>query len=161
QAPAALEAVCLKAMARKAEDRYRSPRALADDLEHWLADEPVSAYREPLRTRLARWGRRHRALVASAAGLLVAAVVALSAGLVLLGRKQAEVVQERNASQRAKAQEEAINKFLVEDLLAAATPEELGKDVPMRKVLDKAAQKVETSFPDQPEVEAAVRLAIG
>ncbi|MBI1915937.1 MAG: serine/threonine protein kinase [Planctomycetes bacterium] len=161
RAPAALEAVCLKAMARKAEDRYRAPRALADDLEHWLADEPVSAYREPLRTRLARWGRRHRPLVASAAVLLVAAVVALSTGLVLLGRKQAEVVQERNAARRAKAQEGAINKFLVEDLLAAARPEELGKDVPMRKVLDRAAKKVERAFADQPEVEAAVRLAIG
>ena len=45
--PAALEAVCLKAMAMKPEDRYASPRALADDVERWLADEPVSAYREP------------------------------------------------------------------------------------------------------------------
>ena len=43
----ALEAICLKAMALKPEDRYASPRALADDLERWLADEPVSAYREP------------------------------------------------------------------------------------------------------------------
>src|SRR5206468_3178820 len=51
---AALEAVCLKAMALRPEDRYASPRALADDLERWLADEPVTAYREPLRRRLAR-----------------------------------------------------------------------------------------------------------
>ncbi len=38
----ALEAVCLKAMALEPEDRYATPRALADDIEHWLADEPVS-----------------------------------------------------------------------------------------------------------------------
>ena len=44
---AALEAVCLKAMALRPEDRYASPRALADDVEHWLADEPVSALPEP------------------------------------------------------------------------------------------------------------------
>src|SRR5262249_34349130 len=37
--PAALEAVCLKAMALRPEDRYPSPRVLADELEHWLADE--------------------------------------------------------------------------------------------------------------------------
>ena len=42
----ALEAVCLKAMALKPEDRYATPRALADDIERWLADEPVAAYRE-------------------------------------------------------------------------------------------------------------------
>ena len=39
----ALEAVCLKAMALRPEDRYPTPRALAEDIEHWLADEPVSA----------------------------------------------------------------------------------------------------------------------
>jgi hypothetical protein len=43
----ALEAVCLKAMARRPEDRYGSPRALAEDIERWMADEPVSGYREP------------------------------------------------------------------------------------------------------------------
>jgi serine/threonine protein kinase/tetratricopeptide (TPR) repeat protein len=161
QVPPALEAVCVKAMALRPGDRYASPRALADDIEHWLADEPVSAFREPLRTRVARWGRRHKTLVKGAAVLLVTAVAALATGLVLLGKKQREVVQERNTAQRARDKAEAINKFLVEDLLAAARPEDLGKDVPMRKVLDKAAEKVETSFPDQPEVEAAVRLAIG
>jgi tetratricopeptide (TPR) repeat protein/tRNA A-37 threonylcarbamoyl transferase component Bud32 len=161
EVPAALSAVCLKAMALKPGDRYATPRALADDVERWLADEAVSAWRGPWWVRLGRWGRRHRPLVTGAAALLLTAVAALSAGVVLLGRKQAEVVQERNAARKAKDEAEAINKFLVEDLLASARPEELGKDVPMRKVLDKAAEKVETSFPDQPEVEAAVRLAIG
>ena len=50
----ALEAVCLKAMALKPEDRYASPRALADDVERWTADEPVAAYPETLRMRLGR-----------------------------------------------------------------------------------------------------------
>src|SRR5262249_52334465 len=43
--PAALEAICFKAMAHVPQDRYPSARNLAEDLEHWLADEPVSAYR--------------------------------------------------------------------------------------------------------------------
>ena len=37
----ALDAVCVKAMQRIPEDRYASPRALADDVERWMADEPV------------------------------------------------------------------------------------------------------------------------
>src|SRR5205823_10450526 len=37
-----LEAICLKAMALRPEDRYQSPHDLANDIEHWLADEPVS-----------------------------------------------------------------------------------------------------------------------
>ena len=53
--PAALEAVCLKAMARRPEDRYASVEALARDVRQWLADEPVAAYAEPLRVRAGRW----------------------------------------------------------------------------------------------------------
>ena len=44
----ALEAICLQAMAHRPEDRYPSGRALADDLDRWMADEPVSAWHEPL-----------------------------------------------------------------------------------------------------------------
>jgi serine/threonine-protein kinase len=73
--PPALEAVCLKAMALRPEDRYPSARALADDIEHWLADEPVTAYREPWRVRSGRWVRRHKPAVAAAAAALVVAVV--------------------------------------------------------------------------------------
>ena len=40
-----LEAVCLKAMALKPDDRYATPRLLADDIERWMADEPISAWR--------------------------------------------------------------------------------------------------------------------
>jgi serine/threonine-protein kinase len=82
--PAALEAVCLKAMALRPEDRYHSPRDLADDIELWLADEPVSAYPEPLALRARRWMKRHRTLVTSAAAALLVAVTGLSAGLLLL-----------------------------------------------------------------------------
>ena len=63
---AALEAVCLKAMALRPAGPLRLARALAEDIEHWLADEPVSAWREPWPVRLARWGRRHRPLVTGA-----------------------------------------------------------------------------------------------
>src|SRR5262249_20297893 len=61
--PRALEAVCLMAMALQPEARYATALALAEDVEHWLAGEAVAAYREPWRTRLGRWARRHPALV--------------------------------------------------------------------------------------------------
>ncbi len=84
----ALEAICLKAMATEPAGRYRSPRALADDVEHWLAEEPVSAWREPIRRRLRRWGRRHRLLVTGLAATLVVAVAALAVGNVLVARQR-------------------------------------------------------------------------
>src|SRR5262249_50862620 len=45
----ALEAICLKAMALHPGDRYPSPRALADDLEHWLAEEALKKEQEALK----------------------------------------------------------------------------------------------------------------
>jgi WD40 repeat protein/tetratricopeptide (TPR) repeat protein/tRNA A-37 threonylcarbamoyl transferase component Bud32 len=80
----ALEAVCLKAMALKPEDRYASPRELGDDLEHWFADEPVAAYPEPPAVRLRRWGRRHRVFVSSGAVAALVAFIGLTVGLIVV-----------------------------------------------------------------------------
>jgi WD40 repeat protein len=89
EVPPALEAICLKAMALEPAKRYASAHDLRQDLEHWLADEPVAAYRESLPTRLARWGRRHKSGVVGAVVLLASGVVALATSTVLIGRQEA------------------------------------------------------------------------
>ncbi|MGA2256970.1 MAG: hypothetical protein ABSG53_20145 [Thermoguttaceae bacterium] len=63
-------------MAKHRKHRYASARDLAIDVQRWLADEPVTAYREPLRQRVRRWGRRHPAIVTAALMLVLAAAVA-------------------------------------------------------------------------------------
>ena len=63
--PRALNAICLKAMSLSPKDRYLSCAVLAGDIEHWLADEPVAALRDPLSDRTIRWIKRHRALAAT------------------------------------------------------------------------------------------------
>ncbi len=77
----ALEAVCLKAMSTRPEDRYPGARALAEDVERWTADEPVTAWREPLARQVRRWMRRHRTGVSAAAVALVAVTGGLAAVL--------------------------------------------------------------------------------
>src|SRR5262249_44665244 len=64
----ALEAVCLKAMALRPDDRYGACRALAEDIERWMAGEPVSASREPFSPRVRRGMRRDRPAVGGGAG---------------------------------------------------------------------------------------------
>ncbi len=80
--PPALEAVCLKAMALKPENRYLAAGPMAADVEKWLADEPVTVWREPVAARTRRWMRRHRSWVAaSAAALTITSIVAAAAAL--------------------------------------------------------------------------------
>jgi serine/threonine-protein kinase len=58
-----LDAICMKALERRPEDRYASASDMADDIEAYLADEPIQAWREPLSYRVRRFLRRHRSLV--------------------------------------------------------------------------------------------------
>ncbi len=83
-----LEAICLKAMAMKPANRYITCKALADDVEHWMADEPVSAFREGWSARAARWARKHKTQVVGSVGLLAATVVVLAVTTVLVKQQQ-------------------------------------------------------------------------
>jgi serine/threonine-protein kinase len=93
----ALEAVCLKAMATEPEYRYQRPRELAEDLDRWMADEPVTAWKEPLSRRCWRWARTHRTAVAGAVAALVAGVVGLSAVAAVQSKANADL---RDANKR-------------------------------------------------------------
>jgi WD40 repeat protein/tRNA A-37 threonylcarbamoyl transferase component Bud32 len=98
--PRALDAVCLKAMALEPGQRYGTALELAADVERWLADEPVAAWREPWRVRGRRWLGRHRTLVGSAAAAALVAIVGLTVGLVLLA-----AAADKEAQARKKAEE--------------------------------------------------------
>jgi serine/threonine-protein kinase len=96
QTPRGLQAVCQKALAKEPARRYDSPRALAEEIERWMADEPVSAWREPVLVRTGRWVRRHRTSVATALAALIVAVL----GLVAVAAVQNESRQQLAATNR-------------------------------------------------------------
>jgi hypothetical protein len=98
--PRPLEAVCLRAMAFEPENRYASASELADEVQRWLADEPLRAYREPLSVRCARVARRHKPLVTATVALLTTAVAALAISCILIHREQVR-------TEAARAQAEA------------------------------------------------------
>jgi serine/threonine-protein kinase len=83
-----LEAIVIKAMALHANERYASAKAMADDIERYLGDEPVSAYPDPWQVRARRWLKRHRTAVAGVGVLLITGVTALSISTVLIERER-------------------------------------------------------------------------
>ena len=105
----ALEAVCLKAMATKPEDRYPTSRALADDIERWTADEPVSAWPESPTRRIRRWARRNRTAASVAAASVMVALVGLTAVIAVQNRANAALTDANARLESANQREVKAN----------------------------------------------------
>jgi serine/threonine protein kinase/Flp pilus assembly protein TadD len=103
--PRDLETIVLKAMAKDAAERYATAQELANDLKRFLEDQPVRARRAPLRARLARWGRRHRTVVAAGTALLL---TALTVGGVAVGWQLKQQEESRRAAVQQLERAEAL-----------------------------------------------------
>jgi serine/threonine-protein kinase len=99
-------------MALEPDRRYPTPRTLADDIEGWMADLPIRAYREPLRRRLARWERRHKALVQG--GIAVLAITAVG-----LAFARSIVLREKQTTEKAMKEAEISTMAVRANLLQA------------------------------------------
>jgi WD40 repeat protein len=78
-----LETICLKCLEKDPARRYGSGLELADDLERWLAGEPIRARRAGVTERVVKWARRRPTtaalvLLGGLAPLVVIAVLAYS-----------------------------------------------------------------------------------
>lgn len=135
--PRSLEAVCLRAMSLKPENRYASPMELAADLERWLTDEPVSVAKDSDSERLARFMRRHRAWTQSiATAVLVVTVVAVVFAFLL--NEQKKVADDRSLA--ATAAETQAKKLAEQKALLAE------KEAASRKIADEQSQLALTTL---------------
>jgi serine/threonine-protein kinase len=171
--PRALEAVCLKAMARDPQQRYASPRALAGDIEHWLADEPVGAYRESWTGRAGRWLKRYRTAVLGGVTVLVVAAAGLAVATALLSAKNEQLWQANVNEQAARLQEQAAREQAqknfalavraVEDYLTGVANNDRlrEKDLePLRLDLLRSAQEFYGRFAERERDSAAYRSLV-
>jgi serine/threonine-protein kinase len=183
--PRALEAVCLKAMSLRPGDRYPTARELADDIERWLADEPVKAYREPWLDHMRRWARRHRPAVASIVALVGTSVLALSIGLAIVAhqrnliekartvaQKNFEVAQSnfnRAEAERSRAEanlhraREAVDRYFVQ-VSRARLLNEPGMQPLRRELLESAVdyyRRIAAEQGDDPRSRADIGMALG
>jgi serine/threonine protein kinase len=105
--PAELETIVLKALEKNPQDRYATAQELADDLRHWLDDRPIQARRPTVARRLAKWARRHKAVVSVGCGVAAAALVVLLLGLLWHNAQLGEAAErERNLRADAEARRE-------------------------------------------------------
>jgi serine/threonine protein kinase len=178
--PRPLEAICIKAMAIRPEDRYPSVRRLVREIEQYLADEPVSAHRESMIERVRRLGRRHRSLVvAGLASLFLVTLISLAATILVNGqRMKAESLAEQKAklaldatdakedaltrqkeAEAAKLRSDRIRHFLVE-IIHSAKPEKKGAQVTVVQLLD-SVDRIDERFADDPLLGSEMLRVVG
>lgn len=91
----ALLAICETAMEAVPASRYSSAAALADDVERWLADQPIMARKESMLARVQRFMTRHRGLVTAI--FLASLVTTLTSTVAALWiAEQKEVLRDTN-----------------------------------------------------------------
>jgi tetratricopeptide (TPR) repeat protein len=104
QTPVELEAICLKAMSKERENRYPSAQAMAEDLDHFLKEEPVTAASQTYMSVMLKKARRNLPLVGGVGGgVLLILIVVLA---MLFGGNGSD----EEAAQREKEEAEAARR---------------------------------------------------
>ena len=167
-----LDAIVGRALERDVDRRYGSARQLADELQRHLDHRPVLARPQTVPYRVSRWVRRNAGL-SLALGLVVASL-ALGLAAVYRGYVASETARLQEVAQRAalqealdrveaeKARSEAVTEFLAEVFVQAHPDHSPGQEITVVEAMDAASETLdEGTFAEQPDVEVAVRLAMG
>jgi hypothetical protein len=159
-----LDSIALKALQKQPTARYATADAFAQEIERYLAGEPVLAQPESACYRTRKFVLRNKLAVGATVGVVVALSISLG---VALWETHIATAEERRAQTEA-ATSKALNDFLQNDLLAQASARTQSgpnsrpdPDLQVRDALDRAAARITAKFDSHPTVEASVRHTIG
>jgi tetratricopeptide (TPR) repeat protein len=137
--PRDLEVICLKCLEKDAKKRYGSAAALADDLQRFLASQPIRARPPGALYRFGKFAGRHKAAVAGVASVFLALVVGIVGTSVGLARARQE-------AERARRAEGEARQLLAESFVR--TGELAMRRGDWRTALDNFAQALDAGHPD-------------
>ena len=142
--------IVAKATQPERDKRYASATALAEDLQRWLDGYPPSSAPPHRWRKLRKFAARNRL----AAGTMAALILAIVSGL-------AATTWAWRQAQRATQREHVVSQFLT-DVLTSADPaltHDLDQTL-MRRVLDKAAERIDRDLASEPEAQARLQTTL-
>jgi len=148
-----LDVLCLTAMHKDPERRYRSVEALIRDIDHYLKGEPLEAQPDTLPYRIGKFVRRNRKAVAAAT--IVFTVIAAQAAVFTV-----RLARARNAALAEAARTQRIQRFMLN--LFEGGHQEAGPAENLRviELLDRGVQETRTLNQD-PRVQAELYQTLG
>ncbi len=159
-----LETIVGKAIEKEPDRRYRGAADFADDIERFLANEPIRARPPSAAYHLRKLAARHKVPFAFAGAflsLLIAFAITMS---ILYGAQRKERMRadaERDRAVLEAKKSERINDFL-QSMLSSADPHATGGEEPtVRDLLSDAEHRAGELLTEEPEGQAAVLTTIG
>jgi serine/threonine protein kinase len=155
---AELDWIVGKCLERDRARRYASAAALALDLQAYLDNRAVTAAPPTLHYRARKFVRRNTVAVISAATILATLLGAAIISTTLAIR----AIRAERLAQRRQEETKAVNDFLNEQIIGAASPYVMkaNREMTLREALDNASRNVAGQFSGRPLIEAAVRESI-
>lgn len=149
-----LDAILERALRREPELRYASAAAFGEDLERWLAGEPVRARAGTFRYRAGKFVRRH-ALVF---GLVIASGLALGALALYSWRESLRADRAAAAALQDAARNRVTRDFVIELMRSLGPGASPGSPT---EQLERGARRAHERFVDDPESLASILATIG
>src|ERR1700683_5556950 len=138
-----LDCIVLKALEKDRNRRYATVLELAEDVNRYLRNAPVSAHPTGIVYRTRKYVRRHRVGVSVAA----AGLVLLLGFAVAQAVEVAQILQQRDRADR-------IAHFLTGIFQEPNPSEARGNTVTAREILDRASQQIGNNLNNDPELQA-------
>jgi formylglycine-generating enzyme required for sulfatase activity/serine/threonine protein kinase len=163
-APGELTAICERAMAREAGERYADMSALAADLSAYVEGRVVQAYETGAWAEARKWVRRNNGLAASLAAAVLLLVVGLAAALYLRGEAQANFTlaeTRREDLQRLNEDLQRLNEDLESERSNLAAEIESVKRLSALQDYEDLIARVDALWPAHPENIASYEIWLG
>jgi len=151
-----IDNIILKAMNKDPSRRYVSVEQFSEDIRRHIIGLPVIACKETVGYKLSKFIHRHKVGFISTVAFILFLILS-----VIIIAWQANIASEERDNARIESKKfERVNMFL-QGMLSAVDPNELGRDVKVYDILEKADDDIKTELKDQPEIEANISKTLG